>query len=507
MTVGQPSPSRRTLLASTAAAAAITVIGGPARASTSARPVLPPPPHRGNATDMGLTQQNAASMQWYLKARFGMFLHWGGYSGPAQGEWYMYNAGIRPDPYRALVTPPGPSAFSPDAYRPVDWAVLAVEAGMRYAVLTTRHHEGLALFPSAHPDAWSTAQLPGARGYVPGWGHDYVTDFVRATRELGLRTGLYYSPINWRFPGYYDWTGTNCLGNPFGYTTSPANRDNARHLKELVYEQVRTLTTGYGDLDLLWWDGGWMGQQGTDADGAFFWEPGHYRDPANAWPVDPRYGQREPYSGRPLGLMGMVRQNQPQILATPRSGWIGDYAVEEGGALPTGPVRAQPTEKTFSIGGTWGYSRGAGVMDYDSVISVLVNSWVRDMNVLLNVGPDGHGTIVAPMADILRRVGAFLRQHGEAVYGTRGGPWNPVDGQVGYTYCGDTVYAHLLPGLPGTAFTLPYADGAHAAEVRQLATGRRLDFTVGTDGRVTVTGIDRAAVPLDTVLAVRFTGG
>lgn len=496
MTAGRPLPSRRTVLAATAVAAVGGMTGTRASASVRPRALFPPPPQRVPGTDMGITQQGADEMRWYFNARFGMFMHWGGYSGPAQGEWYMYNAGIKPGPYQALVTPPSPQALTAEAYRPADWAALAADAGMRYVVLTARHHEGLALFPSAHPDAWSTAAAP--------WSHDYVADYVRAIRAAGLHVGLYYSPINWRFPGYYDWTGTNCLPNPFGYATSPGNKENARQLKELVYEQVRGLVTRYGDLDQLWWDGGWLGQRGSDADAAFFWEPGRYRDPSNAWPIDPRYGETEPGTGLPLGLMGMVRLNQPRILVTPRSGWTGDYAVQEGGSVPTGAIRTQPTEKAFTLQDTWGYHRGGPVMSFDRLVSVLANSWVRDMNVLVNAGPDGDGTIAEPMAAVLRQVGAFLQRNGQAVYGTRGGPWPPIDGAVGYTYRDDTVYVHLLPGMPGTEFTLPAVDGAHVVQVRQLATGKQLDYSQGADGRTTVTGIDRTAVPQDTVLAVRF---
>jgi alpha-L-fucosidase len=116
--------------------------------------------------------------------------------------------------------------------------------------------------------------------------------------------------------------GTNCAPSPWNYTTDPAHKENARIMKTEVYESIKELVTQYGVMDGLWWDGGWIAEQGTGADGAFFWEPGQFRDPANQWPVDAAYGETDA-AGNPLGLMGMVRKHQPDIVATSRSGWMG----------------------------------------------------------------------------------------------------------------------------------------------------------------------------------------
>ncbi|NUT94450.1 MAG: alpha-fucosidase [Saccharothrix sp.] len=472
----------------------IGVSEGVGRGSVIAGSPLPPAPLRIPRVDLGVEQQPDAKVRWLQDAKLGMFLHWGPYAGPANGEWYMHSAAITPANYRKYVTEATSEQFTASAYNPTDWAQLAKDMGAKYTVLTARHHDGFALFPSAHPNAWTSAQAPLNR--------DLVKDYVDAVRAAGLRVGLYFSPINWRYPGYYDVRGTDCAPNPWNYTTDPAHKENARIMKNEVYQAVRELVTRYGVIDDFWWDGGWIAEQGTDADGAFFWEPGQTRDPANQWPVDAAYSETDPATGKPLGLTGLLRRHQPDIIATSRSGWIGDYTSEEGSAVPTGPIRAGVVaEKCFSVGGAWGYS-GDNAMSYADTMAVLVNSWVRGMTCLVNVGPDRTGRIAPSQVDLLRRIGTYMTTYGAAVYGTTGGPWEPVDGQYGFTSRDDTFYVHLLPGYNGTAFTTPSIGDAKVSRTFDVATGSPLPHTVNPEGQVTITGINRTRHPDDTVIGV-----
>ncbi|MFC9701341.1 alpha-L-fucosidase [Streptomyces sp. NPDC056943] len=385
--------------------------------------------------------------------------------------------------------------FTASAYDPADWAQLAKDMGAKYTVLTARHHDGFALWPSTHPNAWHAGQAPLQR--------DFIGRYVTSVRAAGLKVGLYYSPMSWRHPGYFDVRGTNCLPNTWGYVTDPAHKEDARIMKNEVYQQIKELVTQYGTIDDLWWDGGWLGQTGTDADAAFFWEPGKFRDPSNEWPVDPAHSETDAATGRPLGLTGLVRKHQPDIVTTLRSGWIGDYTSEEGGAVPSGAIRTgKLAEKCFTIGGAWGHTAGAAVMGFGDIMNILVNAWVRNMTCLLNVGPDRTGVIPADQAAAVRRVGSFLSTCGQAVYGARGGPWEPVDGQYGFTSKDDTFYVHLLPGYGGTGFTTPPIGDAQVTRVFDVATGSGLPYTVGADGRVTITGITRTRIPEDSVVGV-----
>ncbi len=456
-------------------------------------------PPRVPRTDMGLVQQSNSNTVWLQDAKFGMFIHWGVYAGPGQGEWYMHDAAVTPDNYAQFAQPSsGTSYFQADQYDPNAWVQLAVDAGMKYVTLTARHHDGYALFPSRHPAAWTGMQTHGK---------DFLAPFVTAVRNKGLRVGLYYSPINWQFPGYYDVRGTGCARNPWNYATDPAHKENARIMKNLVYEQVKYLVTRYGTIDQLWWDGGWLAERGSDRDGAFFWEPGQYRSETNPWPVDSAYSDTDA-TGQPLGLMGIVRKYQPNIIATSRSGWMGDVLNEEGGA-PTvaGPLRGadngQVYERCYTMGRKWGYVNDGSYMSYDGVIRLLSDCAVHNMSLLLNVTPDRHGVIPTQEQTVLRSVGSFLSKVGESIYNTRGGPWQPVDGKYGFTYNRNKVYIHILPGYPGTTITTPaLGDNNGVTGVYNVYDKTSLSVARNSDTSITISGLDRSQHPSDTVVGI-----
>ncbi len=151
---------------------------------------------------------------------------------------------------------------------------------MKWMCLTARHHDGYCLFDSPHPNAFTSVQTLH---------RDLLAEYVTACRAADLKVGVYYSPLSWRYPGYYDVTGTKCLPNKFGYATDPSHAENARLMKEENYANVKKLMTGYGKNDHLFWDGGWLGQHGSDASASYFHEPGQYLDPANRWPIAKQY--------------------------------------------------------------------------------------------------------------------------------------------------------------------------------------------------------------------------
>jgi alpha-L-fucosidase len=465
---------------------------------------VPMPAVRVPQTEMGITQLSNDKLNWLLDAKFGMFIHWGLYSGLGRGEWVMYQEAIPADKYHELAFPQsGDHYFSADAYHPEAWAALAKDAGMKWMCLTARHHDGFCLFDSPYPTAFTSVQTLH---------RDLIAEYVTACRAAGLKVGLYYSPLSWRYPGYFDVTGTNCLPNNFGFTTDPAHLENARQMKEENYVNIKKLLTGYGKIDSIFWDGGWLGLKGSDADAAYFHEPGKYLDPANRWPIQRQYQDIEDSTGKPLGIMGMVRKYQPDAIVNLRYGWMGDIIEEEGDRHTVGKMRTSVIcDKCLSMqSGAWGYDTEAvaqnRLMSRDQIVRYLADCVVRNMTLTLNVAPDRHGVIPPLEQRRLREVGAWLAKMGQAVYGTRGGPWDPIDGQYGYCYKESTVYAHLLKDYREENFTMPPLGDLRAVSVVDVYTGKPLSFEQSKQGGVIIHGINRTDSPADTVVAVQFNG-
>ena len=161
--------------------------------------------------DLGIVQQNDETMQWFKDAKFGMFIHWGLYAVPAKGEWFMENKHISPEQYRKFATDQGDgNYFDAKDFDPTTWAKIAKDSGIKYMCLTARHHDGFALFDSHYTNAFTSVQTIH---------RDLYAKYVKAVRAAGLKVGLYYSPIDWRYPGYYDVWGTNCAANKWNYQT------------------------------------------------------------------------------------------------------------------------------------------------------------------------------------------------------------------------------------------------------------------------------------------------
>lgn len=447
-------------------------------------------------TDMGIAQQPDSTTRWFKNAKFGMFIHWGVYAVYGQGEWYLYNKGLKYPDYIKAAYPQNGNHFDANKYDPANWVRIARDAGMKYMVLTTRHHDGFALFNSRFPNSITSQQTLD---------RDLVAEYVKACRDAGMRIGFYYSVLSWRFPGYFDVNGTGAKPNNFGITTAAWHKKNALLMKEELYEQVKELMTRYGQIDDIWWDGGWLGLQGNDRDAAYFWEPGKYRDPKNEWAGN--YGVSGTDStagGRYLGIMGTVRKYQPYILSNARSGWIGDYANEEGYAEIKGPIRKEYWEKCLSLDKNgWGYTKQQNVLSSGEVINYLVNAVIRNGNLLLNVGPDQHGVIPSGQVAVLKEVGNWLHKVGESIYGTTPGPWDPVDGQYGFTNKTNEIFVHLLEGYKGNTFILPAVNDRVVA-CYDLYTKKKLAYTVNNDKTITIRNIERISNQYDTILKIVF---
>jgi alpha-L-fucosidase len=445
----------------------------------------------------GAAQQPDETLAWFQDAKFGMFIHWGVYAAMDEGaEWVMHQQAYTPEFYRQRAEDPT-NGFTAAKYDPADWAKLAKSAGMKYMVLTTRHHDGYALFDSRHENSWTA---------VKHLKRDLIREYVDAVRAAGLHVGLYYSPMSWRYPGYYDVTGNDCKPNVWGYTNSPAHKENARLMKEEVYEQVARLFTNYGPIEYLFWDGGWLGQTVNHDMERRFWESGMFQNPTSEWPVPPRYSVKDPATGKPLGIMGMTRLCQPHLLVNERFGWIGDVHAEEGGAAMAGPVRVQPTEKCMSLmKGGWGYRPNMAVVPFNEVIVYLSDCTVRNVNYLLNVAPDREGKIPTNQREVLEQVGRWMDKVGDAIHGTRGGPWQPQFGEYGFSFRDNIIYAHIFSGYRDRAtgtFTTQSIGTNSVKAVKNLYSGKELPWKLNDNHTITIRDVDYTANPAVTILEI-----
>jgi alpha-L-fucosidase len=372
-------------------------------------------------------------VKWFLQDRFGMFIHWGLYAIPARGEWVRNGERISVEDYQPYF-----DSFHPDRYNPKEWARAAKQAGMKYAVLTAKHHDGFCLFDSQLTDYKSTNAC----------GRDLVREFLDAFREEGLKVGLYYSLIDWHhedYPAYGD------LHHPMR-DNSAYQRDQKtfpRYL-EYMHGQVRELLENYGKLDVMWFDFS--------------------------------YGEMSGEKWKATELVQMIRDIQPHlitdnrlevnhgrssIMTTNPSIYAGDFASPEQ-IIPTAGLtddegNSIPWEACITLNNNWGYA--ANDMTYKSaetVIRKLVECVSKNGNLLLNVGPNAQGEIPVESLRILAEVGEWMQANGDSIYGCINADL-PKPDWGRYTKKENKVYAHLLEQnvgpihLPGLAGKIKHA--------------------------------------------------
>jgi alpha-L-fucosidase len=389
----------------------------------------------------------AARIAWWRDAKFGLFMHWGVYSILGRGEWVQWNEQIPVDQYAKLADQFHPDRFDPDA-----WAAVAKSAGMRYTVLTARHHDGFALFDD--PGSTFTAMKSAAH-------HDFVADYVAAVRKAGLHVGLYYSPLDWRFPGFF-----------FPGIYQP----NAIEMREQYHRQLNELASHYGKLDILWFDGGgedWLGFGGVTNKGGW-----HARAKSEHYTGN--------FSWQDNEAVDNLRKLQPSLILNDRTDAPADFLSREGDKAMGKFDNQHPWELCTTLTeGAWGYQVGARIKTRDEVLRLLVGAVGRDGNLLLNVGPRPDGQIDPPQAARLREVGDWLRQNGQSIYSTRGGPYLPGDFGVS-TYRDKTIYLHIL-NLAGNSLTLP-ALPAKVSDCTVLTGGKALCTQTNSGVAITLTG-------------------
>ena len=362
-----------------------------------------------------MNQEIRERTKWFMEARFGMFIHWGLYSIPAKGEWMMSEAEMTVSEYKQYF-----DLFDPVDYNPREWVRVAKEAGMQYAVLTAKHHDGFCLFDSALTEYKATNTKAG---------RDLVREFVDACREEGIRVGLYFSIIDWShpdFPKYGD--RQHPMRNNEAYKDEKIDFD--RYL-EFMHGQVKELVTNYGKLDILWFD----------------------------FSYDDMCGEK----WKATELIKMVRKYQPDVIIDNRlegSGedhgsiatanpliYSGDFASPEQIIPPEG-VRDElgemiPWELCATMNNHWGYCNfDHQYKSPEMLIRKLVECTSKGGNMILNVGPDAKGNIPKESVKILREIGQWMKKNQESVYGC-GICELPKPEWGRYTQKGNVIYAHV----------------------------------------------------------------
>jgi alpha-L-fucosidase len=376
---------------------------------------------------------------WFVRDRFGLFIHWGLYAMAARHEWVKSQERIPDDVYDRRYF----DRFDPDLYDPDRWAELADRAGMKYFVVTTKHHDGFCLWDSKHT-AYKATNTPAGR--------DLLRPMVLAFGRRGLRTGFYHSLIDWHHPDYIVDSCNHPRRNELkdGDAVNQG-RDMARY-QQYLHDQVRELLTDYSP-EILWFDFSFTWNAGTGQEGK---KPG----PNGPFARDDfRHNKgREAWDSE--RLYGLVRELRPDVILNDRLDLDRPLA---GGDVKT-PEQATPQRhitiehdgravpvvweacQTFS--GSWGYHRDeADWRSMRQLIQTLIDCVSKGGNLLLNVGPTGRGEFDQRAVERLEGVGDWMRQHGRSIYGCGQAPPEldtPRDCRLTWNADTKRLYVHLF---------------------------------------------------------------
>ncbi len=408
-----------------------------------------------------------ARLAWWREAKFGMFVHWGPtsvYEGAYNGQevvtyadWMMFGQQIPVADYTSTA-----STFNPVQFNAEDWVLLAKAAGQKYIVLTAKHHDGHALWPS---DA-SNFDIAD----VSGFPRNILQELVDACREHGLKVGFYYSHAkDWNNPG-------GAIGNFSPNNDQPwdpaqaGNMDD--YLTDVSVPQVRELLTEFGPIDMLWFD-----------------------TPANM--TDTRAAAFRAALGQ-----------QPNLIVNDRLGGVyqGDFDTPEGSIPATAESGGRDFETCMTIGDKWFYNRyDTRPKSYSQLLRNLIDISHKGGNFLLNVGPDSQGRIPGYAADRLQRMGEWLRLNGESIYGTVAGPWTASQIPWGRaTRKGNRLYLHVFDWPADGTLEVPLASTVTGA--RLLASPTTALTTSTANGQLTISLPATAPDPVASVIIVDYSG-
>jgi alpha-L-fucosidase len=387
-------------------------------------------------------EQKEKRLEWWTNDRFGMFIHWGIYALPARHEWVKHNEKISDEKYQKYF-----DNFNPDMYNPTEWAKKAKAAGMKYAVLTTKHHDGFCLWDSKHTD-YKATNTP--------CGKDLIRLFVDAFRAEGIRIGFYYSLIDWHHPHFpYDDMHPNKPKTAEERAKANEKRD-INIYRKYMKDQLTEILSNYGQIDELFLDFSYPGENGK----------GH-----KDWDSE--------------GLIKLIRSLQPQIIIDDRADlknteWGWDYVTPEQNMpkeWPTENGERVPWETCQTFSGSWGYYRDEhSWKSVHQLVSMLIETVSKGGNLLLNVGPTARGVFDDRANERLEGIAKWMKFHDRSIYSCTQAPEEyKVPDNCFLTHNPKTkrLYVHVLEWpflslyLPGYGGKIKYAQLLNdASEIR-----------------------------------------
>jgi len=405
------------------------------------------------------TEANLKAREWYQNARFGMFIHWGVYSVLGDGEWVMNTRKMTVAEYEKLAP-----QFDPTEYDPAAWVALAKAAGMKYITITSKHHDGFAM--------WGTKQNHWNIVDATPYKKDVLKMLADECHRQGIKLFFYHSQLDWHNPDYYP------RGNT-GKTAGRPESGNFDRYLDFMDSQLRELLTGYGDIAGIWFDGMWD-------------------KPKANWRLDRTYGLI--HSLQPSALVG----SNHHLLPFPGEDFqmfekdLPGHKTAEFNA--TSEVGQLPLETCDTINNAWGYNKDdKHFKSTVQLIQYLARAAGYNGNFLLNIGPMPSGKIQPEFVERLHGIGRWVEHNGESIYGTRGGPLAPTswgattqrDGKIYIhvmDYAGDLLALSKLPPVKGAKVL---SSGA-AVEVTEIQGGIVLHLPQTRDDADTVIVLDTA---------------